>query len=252
MPTTWRSSSGPIRAFLRTGDRPTLIVVHSHIGYGAPHKQDSPEAHGEPLGEAGGAADQAVLWLRPGTRTSWFPMACASISPNSSARAARAQRRMAGDVPALSRSSIPIWPTQIDCISAPRLPRGMGDGVARVSRRARPDFRHATHPGKVLNAVAERIPWIIGGAADLSPSTKTRLTFESAGDFQAGWPTRQLSRPEHAFRRARARDVRRGQRHDIDRTARVRVGLPDLHRLCARRDPAGLADGPAGAAHLDA
>ena len=131
------------------------------------------------------------------------------------------------------------------------LPRGLGSGAAEFPPSATGmSTRDAS--GKVLNALAEHIPWLVGGAADLSPSTKTRLVFDVRRRFPAGGQSRRLSRPQHAFRRARARDVRGGQRHDADRPARVRLGLPDLHRLCARRDPAVLADGPAGAAHLDA
>ena len=106
--------------------------------------------------------------------------------------------------------------------------------------------------GKVLNAVAERIPWIIGGAADLAPSTKTRLTFEFAGDFQAGGTHGDY----------RGRNMHFGIREHamcaavngmtLYWPARLRLRLPDLHRLCAGRDPARLADGSAGAAHLDA
>ena len=50
-PTIWRCWRGPLKSFLDTKDRPTLIIVDSHIGYGSPHKQDTNAAHGEPLGE---------------------------------------------------------------------------------------------------------------------------------------------------------------------------------------------------------
>ena len=59
--------------------------------------------------------------------------------------------------------------------------------------------------GKVLNAVAKRVPWLIGGSADLAPSTKTRLTFDGAGDFEAG----QLRRPQFPLRHPRTRHGRR-------------------------------------------
>ena len=62
--------------------------------------------------------------------------------------------------------------------------------------------------GKVLNAIAKNVPWLIGGAGDLAPSTKTRLTFEGAGDLDAG----QSRRPKHALRRPRARDGRDRER----------------------------------------
>ena len=68
----------------RTNDRPTLIIVHSHIGYGAPHKQDSPEAHGEPLGDEEVRLTKEFFGFDP-AQASWFLPACANTSRNSSA-----------------------------------------------------------------------------------------------------------------------------------------------------------------------
>ena len=174
------------QAFLRTTDRPTLIVVHSHIGYGAPHKQDSPEAHGEPLGEEEVRLTKQFFGFDPaqdfvvpdGVRDHFAEQLGARGASLNGAWQAMFQRY---------RQQYPELATQIDCIGTRRLPAGW--------ETALPDFpANATGlstrdaSGKVLNAVAERIPWLIGGAADLSPSTKTRLTFEAAGDFQADGP----------------------------------------------------------------
>ena len=93
--------------------------------------------------------------------------------------------------------------------------------------------------GKVLNAVAKNVPWLIGGSADLAPSTKTRLTFDGAGDFEAG----QLRRPQPALRHPRARHGRRAQRHGPGQGAGLRLDLPDLQRLRPAGDPAQRPDG---------
>ena len=89
--------------------------------------------------------------------------------------------------------------------------------------------------GKVLNAVAKRVPWLIGGAADLAPSTMTLLTFDGAGDFEAG----QLRRPQFPLRHSRARHGRGAQRHGAVVRAAVRRDVLRLHRLHAAVDAAG-------------
>jgi transketolase len=171
------------RAFHQTRDRPTLIVVHSHIGYGAPHKQDSPEAHGEPLGEAElrltkqffGFDPEQMFVVPDGVRE--------HFAEQIGARGAKL-RGAWQEMFRRYRAQYPDLAAQIDCMSRREMPSGW--------EAALPNFppspsgvstRDAS--GKVLNALAEVIPWIVGGAADLAPSTKTRMTFASAGDFQA-------------------------------------------------------------------
>ncbi len=171
------------RRFLATSDRPTLIIVHSHIGYGAPHKHDSPAAHGEPLGVEevrltkeffGFSADET--FVVPAQVKEHF-------AANFGARGSRTRTEW-GSLFARYRAQYGDLADQIDRILNRELPEGW--------EKALPQFppsptgiatRDAS--GKVLNALAEKIPWLLGGAADLAPSTKTRLTFEFAGDFQA-------------------------------------------------------------------
>ena len=102
--------------------------------------------------------------------------------------------------------------------------------------------------GKVLNAIAKNVPWLIGGAADLAPSTKTRLTFEGAGDFEA----EQLRRPQLPLRHPRARDGRDPQRHGAGQGPALRLGLPDLQRLRPAADPPGRDHGDPGHLRLHA
>jgi transketolase len=171
------------RRFLATSDRPTLIIVHSHIGYGAPHKHDSPAAHGEPLGVEevrltkeffGFSADET--FVVPAQVKEHF-------AANLGARGSRTRTEWES-LFARYRAQYGDLADQIDRILNRELPEGW--------EKALPQFppsptgiatRDAS--GKVLNALAEKIPWLLGGAADLAPSTKTRLTFEFAGDFQA-------------------------------------------------------------------
>jgi transketolase len=167
----------------RTDDRPTLIIVESHIAYGAPHKQDTSAAHGEPLGEQevretkrryGWPEDAKFLVpdrVRENfaakfgargqkLRTEWLALFARykSAYPDLADACERIQRR---DLPDGWDQDIPVFPAD---------PRGIAsrDSSARV-----------------LNAIAPRLPWLLGGAADLAPSTKTRLTFPGAGDFEA-------------------------------------------------------------------
>lgn len=175
---------GVLRAAGTTRDRPTLIIVESHIGYGSPNRQDTSAAHGEPLGEeeikltkrAYGWPEDAKFLVpddvyehfRQGIgkrgrelRQSWESefKQYEKAHPQLANEIQQMQRR---DLPEDWEKSVPVFPTD-------------AKGVAGRDSSA-----------KVLNAVAQKVPWLIGGSADLSPSTKTRLTFEGAGDFQAG------------------------------------------------------------------
>ena len=172
------------RPFCDGRDRPTLIIVHSHIGYGAPHKQDSPEAHGEPLGEEEVRLTKEFFGFDPDAGLRGSRRRARAFRRTTSAHAAPAEQRVAGDVRALprpvsrSRRSDRLHRASVSCRpdGKPALPEFPPSATGLSTRDA---------SGKVLNAVAERMPWIVGGAADLAPSTKTRLTFDFAGDFQA-------------------------------------------------------------------
>ncbi len=171
-----------LATFQRTGDRPTLIVVDSHIGYGAPHKQDTSAAHGEPLGddEVKGAK-RAYGW--PEDATFLVPDGvCEHFSQGLGERGHRLHRawneqfaeycRRYSDLGAClqvmqSREVPERWDAD--------LPTFPADAKGVATRES---------SGKVLNAIAKNYPWLIGGAADLGTSTKTPLLFESAGDFE--------------------------------------------------------------------
>ncbi|HME23678.1 MAG TPA: transketolase [Acetobacteraceae bacterium] len=170
-------------AFQQTQDRPTLIVVHSHIGYGAPHKQDSPEAHGEPLGDAEVRLTKQFFGFDPEQEFVVPDGVREHFAAHFGARGAELRNAWLATF-ARYRAEYPDLAEQIDGISTRGLPPGWEEALpAFPPSTTGLSTRDAS--GKVLNAVAERIPWVIGGAADLAPSTKTRLTFDFAGDFQS-------------------------------------------------------------------
>jgi len=169
--------------FRNTTDRPTLIIVDSHIAWGAPNKQDTHAAHGEPLGEEeirltkanyGWPEDakflvpeevlahfEAGIGARGGrARNDWMERfdKYAKLFPLEADHLLRMQRRQ---LPSGWDRNLPEFPAD---------PKGVAGRDAS---------------GKVLNVLAKNMPWLLGGSADLAPSTKTRLTFDGAGDFTA-------------------------------------------------------------------
>ena len=167
-----------------TPGRPTLIIVDSHIGYGAPHKQDTHAAHGEPLGE-----DE----IRAAKRFYGWPEDAKFLVPDG------VREHFAAGMGARGARLRAEWVARLDAYRS-AYPKE-ADALARMQRRELPDgWEHGLPTfapdakgvagrdasAKVLNAVAPDIPWLIGGSADLAPSTKTRLTFDGAGDFEAG------------------------------------------------------------------
>ena len=182
-------------------DRPTLIIVDSHIGYGSPHKQDTPHGPRRAAGRGRGPPRRSEATAGPRTRSSSCRTASTSTSPQGIGAAAQAAARSVGRaVRRVPRATIPSWPTSSTGCSTASCPRA-GTRTSRPSRPTPRAWPAATSSGKVLNAVAKNVPWLIGGSADLAPSTKTRLTFEGAGDFER----RQLRRPQLPLRHPRAR-----------------------------------------------
>ncbi len=170
------------RRFLTTGDRPTLIVVHSHIGYGAPHKQDSPSAHGEPLGPEEVRLTKEFFGFSP-DETFVVPAGVREhFAATMGARGSRLFEEWQ-QLFARYRAQYPDLADQIECLSKRELPPDW-EKVLPTYPPSPAGMATRDVSGKVLNALAQKIPWLIGGSADLAPSNKTRLTFEFAGDFQ--------------------------------------------------------------------
>jgi transketolase len=178
--------AGALDVFRRTQDRPTLIIVDSIIGYGAPHKQGTAAAHSDALGEdevrlAKGAygwpqdasfliPDGVYERLRLGIgerghalREHWQKM-FEAYCDNHAEAGAEITRMLARELPE-------NWDAD--------LPEFAADAKGLATREA---------SGKALNAIAPRVPWLIGGAGDLAPSTKTNLSLTGAGNLEPGLP----------------------------------------------------------------
>jgi transketolase len=175
--------SRAFETFLATHDRPTLIIVDSHIGYGAPHRQDTKEAHGEALGEDEvrlakefyGWDPDAHFLVPDGVREHFHAQL--------GRRGAEAHARWNQLVTAYQKK-FPAAGVERECIAQHTLPQGWDQELPVFP----PDPKGVASrdaSGKVENAIARRVPWLLGGSADLWPSTKTLLTFEGAGDFEA-------------------------------------------------------------------
>jgi transketolase len=168
----------------KTQDRPTLIIVDSHIGYGAPHKQDTHAAHGEPLGDEEirlakrfyGWPEDAKFLVPDGVRE--------HFAQGIGARGATARAEWEQRFKEYARQ-YPAEADALDRMQRRRLPEGWDKDLPSFAADAK-GVAGRDASAKVLNAIARNVPWLIGGAADLAPSTKTRLTFEGAGDFEAG------------------------------------------------------------------
>jgi transketolase len=173
-------------SFSKTKDRPTFIVLDSHIGYGSPNRQDTAAAHGEPLGDeevrltkrSYGWPEDAKFFVPDGVyehfaagvgvrgaeaRQQWTELFAAyrTMYPELATEIEQMQRR---DLPAGWDHDLPVFPAD---------PKGIAGRDAS---------------GKVLNVLAQNIPWLLGGSADLGPSNKTTLTFKGAGDFDTNNP----------------------------------------------------------------
>ncbi|MFZ0932009.1 MAG: transketolase [Syntrophobacteraceae bacterium] len=175
-----------LEIFRQTKGRPTFIILDSHIGYGSPHKQDTAEAHGEPLGDEEvrlckrfyGWPEDAQFFVPEGVHKHF----AAGIG----ARGDEARRRWT-ELFGAYRGKYPELATEIDQMQRRELPSGW-DRDLPVFPADPKGLAGRDASGKVLNVLAQNIPWFLGGSADLAPSNRTTLNFEGAGDFQAASP----------------------------------------------------------------
>jgi transketolase len=173
-----------LEVFHKTTDRPTLIIVDSHIGYGAPNKQDTKEAHGEALGEEE---------VRLAKRNYGWPEDAKFLVPDG------VRENFANGLGKRSKALRSAWDAAFEGYSK-EYP-DLADQLHRMQRRLLPERWDKNLPvfpadpkglatrdssAKALNVLAQNVPWLMGGSADLAPSTKTLLTFEGAGHFEAG------------------------------------------------------------------
>ncbi len=166
--------------------RPTFIVVHSVIGYGAPHKAGTREAHGEPLGDeeikgakkAYGWPEDAQFLVPDGVRE--------RFAQGVGARGAKLRDGWL-KLYEQYREKYPDLARELDEMDHHQLPEGWDKGIPSFPADAK-GLATRDSSQKVLNAIAQQVPWLIGGAADLAPSTKSNLTFEGAGSFERDNP----------------------------------------------------------------
>jgi len=170
--------------FLRTDDRPTMIIVTSHIGYGAPHKQDTNAAHGEPLGEDEvRGAKKFYGW--PEDAKFLVPDGVLEDFREGIGRRGLAARQQWDKLFAVYAQKYPDLAGQINRMQRRELPEGWDKNLPTFPADPK-GVATRECGGKVLNAIAQNVPWLIGGAADLATSNKTTLKFDGAGDFEAG------------------------------------------------------------------
>ncbi len=170
--------------FHKTRERPTFIILDSHIGYGSPHKQDTAAAHGEPLGEEEvRLAKRAYGW--PEDATFLVPDAVRDhFAAGIGTKGPEGHRRWT-ELFAAYRSAYPELALEIDLMQRRELPRGWDAGLPTFPADPK-GVAGREASGKVLNVLAQNVPWLLGGSADLATSTKTALKFEGAGDFEPG------------------------------------------------------------------
>jgi transketolase len=172
-----------LQIFKRTTDRPTLIIVDSHIAYGSPNKQDTSAAHGEPLGEEE---------IRLTKRNYGWPEEASFLVPDGvrehfqAGIGARGQtlRQSWMELFSAYKAQYPELADHLYQMQHRQLPAGWDKGLPTFAADAK-GVAGRDASGKALNVLAHNVPWLMGGAADLAPSTKTRLTAEEMGDFTA-------------------------------------------------------------------
>jgi transketolase len=171
-----------LESFRRTDDVPTLIIVDSHIGYGAPHKHDTSAAHGEPLGEEEVClAKRGYGW--PEDARFLVPDGVREHFQNGMAQRGRGLHEAWVTLFKSYRGRYPDLADRLQRMQTQALPDHWDDDLPVFAADAK-GLASRDSSAKVLNAIAPRYPWLIGGAADLAPSTKTRLNFEGAGDLE--------------------------------------------------------------------
>jgi transketolase len=168
--------------FLSTDDQPTLIIVHSHIGYGSPGTHDTPKAHGEPLGPEEVRRTKEFFGFNPDKFFVVPDGVRQHFSAHVGQRGADARAKWEALLAAYAKKH-PDEAAQIDLIRNRRLPDGWDSDIPSFAPDAK-GIATREASGKVLNAIAAKVPWVVGGAADVAGSTKAILHFPDAGEFQ--------------------------------------------------------------------
>jgi transketolase len=176
--------SRALEGFRQSNDRPTFIIVDSHIAFGAPNKQDTAAAHGEPLGEEEiKLAKRNYGW--PEDQKFFVPEGVQEHFERVLGRRGRAERDAWVAAYQEYKNRYPKLAAELETMQRRELPEGWDKDIPTFPADPK-GLATRDASGKVLNAIAKYVPWLLGGSADLAPSTKTRLTFDGTGDFEAG------------------------------------------------------------------
>ncbi len=189
-----------LETFLQSSDRPTLIVVNSIIGYGAPKKQNTAKAHSDALGEDEvKGAKRAYGW--PEDAQFLVPDGVYDNFRNGiGKRGAELYATWEGFFHE-AKAADPAHAEELDAYLEGRLPDGWDKDIPVFEADAK-GLATRESSGKVLNAIAQHVPFMLGGSADLAPSNKTNLTFEGAGSltpFEPGGRNIHFGVREHAM-----------------------------------------------------
>ena len=179
-----------LKVFRETKGRPTFIILDSHIGYGAPHKQDTADAHGEPLGE-----DE----IRLAKRNYGWPEDAKFLVPDGvyehfaqgiGQRGATARSEWTKLFDAY-RNASPALATEIEQMQRRELPAGWDRNFPTFPADPK-GIAGRDASSKMLNVIAQNVPWFLGGSADLGPSNRTLFTYPGAASFEAESPTGKI------------------------------------------------------------
>ena len=174
------SINSALNTFAETTDRPTLIVLKSIIGYGSPNKANSHGAHGAPLGvDEIKLTKEAYGW--PAEDFLVPEDAKAHFSGNVTAHGSDARASWDAKF-AEYKAAHPAEAAQLEAIFAGELPDGWDAHIPTFEADAK-GLATRVSSGKVLNGLASGLPWLLGGSADLAPSTMTMLNDDDAGHF---------------------------------------------------------------------
>ncbi|MGH6736705.1 MAG: transketolase [Methyloceanibacter sp.] len=169
-------------AFLATDDQPTIIIVHSHIGYGSPGKHDTPAAHGEPLGPDEVRRTKEFLGFDPDKFFVVPDGVRGHFTDGMGKRGADAHASWEALFADYAKK-FPYLAAEVELIRTRGLPKGWDSDVPTFAPDAK-GIATREASGKVLNAIAAKVPWVMGGAADVAGSTKVILGYDDAGEFQ--------------------------------------------------------------------
>ncbi|MHB8880924.1 MAG: transketolase [Thermodesulfovibrionales bacterium] len=172
-----------IREARKQKNRPSLIMVRTHIGFGSPNKQDTADVHGSPLGEAELKLTKDNLCCPD--KKFYIPQAVAAHMKKAVARGRKeeaAWKKLLGRYSAKNPGPAKLWQT----LAAGKLPEGW-EAQLPVFSTADGSLATRSASGKVLNAIADKLPQLVGGSADLAPSNNTHLKkYTDFGSAQGG------------------------------------------------------------------